>query len=327
MVVNCSIVIPLYNKKKYILRTINSILAQSYTSYECIIIDSSNDGSTDIIQQINDHRIIHIIRDRTTAAAARNLGVQLARSEIIAFIDADDEWTPLHLETLILLHQKLPHAGLLATPYIKIRPDKKKMVMVFANIPSPPWEGYIQRFFYTCSMGDIPICSSNCAIKKTDFLAIGGFQEDLIYGEDQHLWCRFALLYPVGFSWKGPAIYHTEAEGRICNTPHHLHDDPLSAYLENELLSPFLTQEQANDIKSYIKRRRLMIRFSNMVSVSKNTQNKTIQKSNDKHNLIIGLMKPMKRVISLLLLRLYVSYGYNIWRRFRCIIHGWYIPE
>lgn len=200
------------------------------------------------------------------------------------------------------------------------------MTMVFANIPSPPWEGYIHRFFYTCSKGDIPICSSNCAIKKKDFLAIGGFQEDLIYGEDQHLWCRIALSYPVGFSWKGPAIYHTEAEGRICNTPHHLQDDPLSAYLEKELLSPFLTQEQINDIKSYIKRRRLMIRFSNIVSVSKNMQNETIQKTNDKNNFIIGLMKSMKRVTSLLLLRLYVSYGYNIWRRFRCIIHGWYIP-
>ena len=76
-----SIVIPLYNKELYIERTLNSVLAQTYPYFSCIIIDSSGDRSTDVVKQFSDPRIIHIIRKKTGAAAARNIGVSLAQSD------------------------------------------------------------------------------------------------------------------------------------------------------------------------------------------------------------------------------------------------------
>lgn len=107
----------------------------------------------------------------------------MAQSDLIAFLDADDEWNPNHIQTLVSLYNTYPDAGLYSTPYIKIRANGSPMVMIFANIPKPPWEGIIPNYFKTCAHGDVPVHSSSCAIRRGIFEEMGGFQEDIIYME------------------------------------------------------------------------------------------------------------------------------------------------
>lgn len=102
------------------------------------------------------------------------------------------------------------------------------MVMLFVGIPSPPWEGYLENYLRTCSRGDEPVKSSSCAIPREIFESVGEFPEDLEYGEDQFLWGKIELDYPVAYSWRGLAIYHTEATGRICNKEHAIDEHPFS---------------------------------------------------------------------------------------------------
>ena len=111
-----SIVIPLYNKAQSIEQTIRCIQAQSYQDFEIVVVDGwSTDGSLEIIQRLatEDSRIrVLMQQDRHGVTPARNESIAAARSERIAFIDADDCWEPAYLETLVRLMDDYPEAGL-----------------------------------------------------------------------------------------------------------------------------------------------------------------------------------------------------------------------
>jgi glycosyltransferase involved in cell wall biosynthesis len=323
-----SVIIPLYNKEKYIQRTIDSVLRQTFRNFELIVVDSSDDGSTAIVQKNTDPRIRHIIREkRTFLPVSRNIGASLAQSELIAFIDADDEWTPEHLEALVALSAEFPDAGVYATPYIKLRPDGTAMAMIFANIPRPPWKGYISRYFRTCSRGDVPVCSSSSAVKKNIFSEIHGFDETLIYGgEDQHFWGRIALKYPVAFIWKGPAIYHTEASGRMCNDPHPFIGDPLSEYLKGLLTAGLLPSGLIGDINAYIRRRKKTVWISGILSRSVSNGSEEPKKSQSGKLFRTRVISPLMTLTGKSVGTFYDSQFHNACRRLWCYLHGWYIP-
>ena len=90
-----SVIIPTYNREKLILRSLNSVLNQSYKNFEVIVVD---DGSTDntakILQELTDERVKIFKTENQGANAARNFGIKKAIGELIAFNDSDDEWHP-----------------------------------------------------------------------------------------------------------------------------------------------------------------------------------------------------------------------------------------
>ena len=265
MQIDISIVIPLYNKEKYIRRALDSVLKQTVQNFECIIVNSSTDASTEIVHQYEDLRIIHITSERTTAAHARNLGSRLAKTNFIAFLDADDEWQSDHLETFLNLRKKFPYAGLFSTPYIKLKQNGSPRVMLFVGIPPPPWEGYLENYLRICSRGDEPVHSSSCAVPRDIFESVGGFPEDLEYGEDQFMWGKISLSYPMAYSWKGLAIYHTEAMDRICNKEHIIDEHPFSQYLTQELAAGTIPLEKRQECRAYIQRKRYSMFFSSFI--------------------------------------------------------------
>jgi glycosyltransferase involved in cell wall biosynthesis len=261
-----SVVIPLYNKERYIRRAIDSVLCQTFQNFECIIIDSSTDRSTEFVQQYTDPRIILVSCEKSTAAHARNQGAQVARSDLIAFLDSDDEWQPDHLDALSNLKKKYPDAGVYSTPYVKIKPNGLPMVMLFYGIPHPPWDGYIPAYLKSCSRGDEPVHSSSCAVPRQIFEEMGGFPEHYVYGEDQFLWGKISLKYPVAYCWKGLAIYHTEALGRICDETHTIQEHPFSAYLRKELAAGRISPEKMRECRDYIRRKGYSEVFSRLLT-------------------------------------------------------------
>lgn len=94
-----SVIMPVYNCKKYVKDAIYSVLNQTYTNFELIIIDDgSNDGTKKYIQDIEDKRIRYYFKENGGEASARNLGLSKVRGDFIAFIDADDLWRKDKLE-------------------------------------------------------------------------------------------------------------------------------------------------------------------------------------------------------------------------------------
>ena len=111
-----SVVIPLYNKEKYIKNTIESVINQDFKDFEIIIVnDGSTDHSLEIAKQFEQPGIKIINQENQGVANARNKGVQYSNGEIIAFLDADDIWLSNHLREIYSLHQKFPKAGFFAT--------------------------------------------------------------------------------------------------------------------------------------------------------------------------------------------------------------------
>ncbi len=324
-----SIVIPLYNKEKYIQRTLDSVLKQTVQNFECIIVNSSTDASTEIIHQHVDPRIIHITRKRTTAAQARNLGARLAKTDLIAFLDADDEWQPDHLETLLNIRKKFPDAGLFSTSYVKIKQNGNPMVMLFVGIPPPPWDGYLENYLRICSSGDEPVNSSSCAVPRDVFESVGGFPEDLEYGEDQFLWGKIALSYSIAFSWNGLTIYHTEASDRICNEPHMIKEHPFSNYLKNELEKGTIPQKDRPDCLAYIRRKRYSQFFSTLLCWGAASCKKKKPGNEIPDYVLHGvrrfLLFPVKYT-GRLFLNFYHSSFYDKIRMFICRICGCYNP-
>jgi len=210
-----SVVIPLYNKSAYIERTIRSVLSQTFQNFEIVIVDDgSQDSGPDIVRNIDDPRIRLIHQKNSGASAARNRGILESTSDVIAFLDADDEWTPLFLETVQRLRTRYPEAGIYATDRLSQTPDGRMTRCRYIGIPSAPWEGMISSYFITAGLSDQPVCSSATAIPKKVLEEIGGFPVDVRIGEDLMTWFNIALKYPLAFSRKIGAIYHKDAENR-----------------------------------------------------------------------------------------------------------------
>jgi glycosyltransferase involved in cell wall biosynthesis len=103
-----SFIVPVYNGQEYLEESINSILTQTYSNLEIIIInDGSVDGSDKILQAIKDPRVIYIKQDNQGLAATLNTGIHLSRGEYIARQDQDDISVPNRIETQIIFSNKL----------------------------------------------------------------------------------------------------------------------------------------------------------------------------------------------------------------------------
>ena len=107
-----SVIIPLYNAERYISRTLQSVLSQSYKNIEIIIVDDeSPDDSVKVCQQFTDPRIKIIHQKNRGLAGSRNTGIRNASGEYIAFMDADDIWLPEKLAKHIAHLENNPEVG------------------------------------------------------------------------------------------------------------------------------------------------------------------------------------------------------------------------
>src|SRR3712207_3352824 len=107
-----SVIIPVYNGEKTIQETIESVLNQTFPSFELIVInDGSHDSTLDIVSSIKDPRIKVFSYPNAGLSASRNRGISVACGEYVSFIDADDLWTPDKLEAQYKALQANPQAA------------------------------------------------------------------------------------------------------------------------------------------------------------------------------------------------------------------------
>ena len=188
---NISVIIPTFNRKETLKRAIQSVVMQSYTPYEIIVIDDgSNDGTKEWLKD-NFPNVKYIYQMNSGVSSARNKGIKFARGDWIALLDSDDEWLPSKLKDQAKEIELNPAAKFLHTNEIWIRNG----VRVNQMKKHKKYGGYI---FEKC-LDICRISPSSVLIKKYIFDEIGMFDETLKVCEDYDLWLRFASKYPVHF--------------------------------------------------------------------------------------------------------------------------------
>lgn len=216
-----SVIIPLYNKEKDIGRTLESLLAQTFSDFEVIIV---NDGSTDEsereVKKFRDPRIRLFSKKNEGVALTRNYGVEKALSRHIVFLDADDYWYSFHLENLYSLISKFPHQSWYATAYEKKHHKKLTTPMISPIMEKDNWSGIVEDYFKNSLIDALAWTSAVC-MKKKFFQQLGGFDPTITNGagEDIDLWLRAALVSPLVFSTRISARHNLDGTNRISHTP------------------------------------------------------------------------------------------------------------
>lgn len=184
-----SVIIPAYNAMAYLPETLDSVLRQTFTDLEVLII---NDGSSDHILEwaanIVDPRVKLISQENQRLAAARNTGITHAKGEYIAFLDADDLWEPTKLEKQVRCLDDNPTVGLVHTWTLLIdREGNKTGKVVTTQVEGDAWQQIVQKN---------TIVVSSVIVRASCLQTVGGFDRDLHYCEDYDMWIRFASHYP-----------------------------------------------------------------------------------------------------------------------------------
>jgi glycosyltransferase involved in cell wall biosynthesis len=194
-----SVVIPLYNKAQEISETLTSVLAQTFTDFEVLVInDGSTDDSLTQVQKFNDQRIKVFSTENKGVSHARNYGIKNSKAAFIAFLDADDLWKPHHLNDLKHLTTTYPKCGMYCKAYEKSFFDKLSVKASYNSI-AHNFEGIVPDYFNN-SIIDSIAWTSAIAIPKSIFNTYGDFDMSLKSGQDTDLWIRIALKEPVVFS-------------------------------------------------------------------------------------------------------------------------------
>lgn len=200
-----SVVISVFNKEKYIADTLKSVLAQTFTDFEVVIL---NDGSTDKseaeILKFTDSRIRYFSKENSGASAARNFTIQQAEAEYIALMDADDYWYPFYLEEQNRLLNEFSNESVFATA-TEIKRNRKTFKNTY-SIQTIGQDAVLVDYFESSQLDSV-LLSISTVLKKEVFTNVGWYDPKIKSGEDTDLYVRIGLKNKVVFSPKVCATY------------------------------------------------------------------------------------------------------------------------
>lgn len=206
-----SVVIPLYNKEQSIASTLQTVLNQTYQDFEIVIVDDgSTDHSVEEVTKVLNPRIRLIHQENAGVSAARNRGIEEAKGEYIAFLDADDEWKPDYLKTQYELTQKYPECSVFACNYEFKDTQGKVTPTIIRKLPFKGKNGILSNYFEVASCSHPPICSISIMVKKNAIQSIGGFPIGIKSGEDLLTWARLAVNGKIAYAKQAYAVFNVE---------------------------------------------------------------------------------------------------------------------
>ena len=210
-----SVIIPLYNKAPYVAKAIESVLSQTFTDFELVIMDDgSKDDSFEIAKKtIEGHGQCQLHRQQNAGVSmARNNGVAFSQGEYLCFLDADDWWESTFLEEMSGFIDALPNAGIYGSNYTIVNETKRKTRIANVGVDTGFEKGcinYCQVYAKTLTM---PLTSISVVVPRKIFYEMRGFPQGITLGEDFLLWIRIALKYKVAFLNKPLAFYNQDVD-------------------------------------------------------------------------------------------------------------------
>ena len=192
MIINVSVIIPTYNRVKFLPACINSVLKQSIPVEEIILVDNnSSDGTVNYIR--DKFKMVRVLIERNKGVSfARNLGILNSKNNWVAFLDSDDEWMPDKIQKQIELIKRLNYkVNFIHTNEKWVRNN----IILNQKKKHAKKGGYI---FQDC-LDICKISPSSTLIKKSLFDQYGLFNTKLKVCEDYELWLRFTSKIEIGY--------------------------------------------------------------------------------------------------------------------------------
>ena len=202
-----SVVIPLYNKAKFICETLDSVLQQDYSNLEILVVnDASTDDSLEVIKTYSDSRI-KIINNKTNQglSESRNIGIKNSKGELIALLDADDTWAINYLSIINELFQKFPNQVIYGTDFLEIF-SKKGAFRTQKNINETDDNTFVLvKDFFEASKSQAILCPSSMVINK-EIASDKMFNKAITYAEDVDFYIRYFTSNSLAYFNK-PLVY------------------------------------------------------------------------------------------------------------------------
>ncbi len=231
-----SVIIPIFNGENTIQETIESVINQTFPDFELIVInDGSTDATLDILSTIKDPRLKVFSYPNAGQGESRNRGFVRSSGEYIAFLDADDLWTPDKLETQLKALEAYPDA---AVAYSWTNSIDESGHLISPG-PRPHFEGDV---FQPLLLSNFLVNGSNPLIRSQALLELGGFNPSLPPAEDWDMWLRLSNCYHFVVVKSPQILYRQSTESASANV---LKMESASLKLLKPALT-FRTQESAS---------------------------------------------------------------------------------
>lgn len=248
-----SVVIPLHNKAPYIQCTLESVLAQTFTDFEVIVVDDgSSDGSDKLVAAMTDPRLRLVRQANAGVSITRNHGIALARGEWVAFLDADDWLHPNYLTFLLATQKAYPEAGAVATNFTRI-PHADGQWPPFWPVPAePPYMELITDLPARWMAGST-LCSSAVAVRTCLLQQLQPcFPPGESQGEDLDLWFRLGEQTPIALTHASMVAYRVAVDGSLTAQHAQVVMPPFVERMRLRALSGALTPAQRESINWYV---------------------------------------------------------------------------
>lgn len=265
-----SVIIPLYNKARYITSTVESALAQTFMDFEVIVID---DGSTDhgaeLVAAISDPRLKLVRQSNAGVSVARNRGIALAQGEWVVFLDADDWHHPRYLATLLMAHQVCPQANTVACDFVFLPDRDENWPPYWLVADEPPAVEMIDDLASRWMRGPT-LCTSAVTVRRELLQSMQPcFAPGESQGEDLDLWFRLAEQAPIALVRVPLMAYRAAVEGSL--TSHHcvLSTAPFLQRMRARALSGAMTSAQAHSALQLVAEHEVTIAREALVAGSR----------------------------------------------------------
>lgn len=243
-----SIIISVYNKAAHLSATIDSVLNQSFSDFEVIIInDGSTDDSKSILDAYNDARIHIVHQDNQGVSAARNRGIALAKSANIALLDGDDLWLPSYLKRMYDTIQAYTNESVFTSAIAHKYEESVVPVPYSFNQTN---DTLILNYF-EASQKHSALSGSSIVFKKTILETTGEFDTNIRSGEDTDLWIRIGIHFQIVFICEVLVHYVFDLKS-LSNTNFNIEDKPKFENYKDQ-------EDQNTYLKKFIDRNRFSL--------------------------------------------------------------------
>jgi len=258
-----TVVIPAYNSEKWIERAIESVLDQTVKPFEIIVVDDgSTDSTAEIVGEYGDC-VRYIYQENAGAGAARNKGIEQAKGNWIAFLDADDQWYPHKLESQIAI---LRHYGGLkwcgcsfnihaasGFQQLHISYHSKRELERYGFFPSA----------LRAARRDSPFHTSGMLIHRCVFDKVGLFDASLRQAQDNDMWRRISMCFiSIGFCPNPCHIYNANVPGSVAKG-----DESIPCNFKSLAKTAKIAREQSADVQFEFFRLARAMAFRRLVSL------------------------------------------------------------